>query len=79
MELGEFNYYIIWNLPVIIALIMLCWACLYILQNELETANQVAGYAYYLLIIGLVWKTIQFFIKGFQLTGKLKRQTDTIE
>ena len=58
----EFNW-ILSNLPVIIALIMICCAPFLLLQNEQEIANQIAGYAYYLLVVGILWKIIQFVLK----------------
>jgi hypothetical protein len=48
------------NLPVIIALIMLGSTPLLILLNEQEIANQTAASAYYLLIVGVIWKVIQY-------------------
>jgi hypothetical protein len=48
--------FVLLNLPVIIALPF------FLLQNEQEIANQTAGYAYYLLIVGILWKIIQHFM-----------------
>lgn len=48
------------NLPVIIALIMLGSTPLLILLNEQEIANQTASSAYYLLIVGIIWKILQY-------------------
>jgi len=50
------------NLPIIIALVLLISAPFLILQNEEDIANQIAGYAYYLLIVGILWKIIQHFM-----------------
>jgi hypothetical protein len=55
--------FIISNLPIIIALILLASTPVYILQNETEIANQNAGYAFYFLIVGVLWKVIQYVIK----------------
>ena len=51
--------FIISNLPVIIALLLLASSPIYILQNEIEIANQNAGYAFYFLIAGILWKIIK--------------------
>ena len=48
------------NLPVIIALIMLGSTPLLILLNEQEIANQAAASAYYLLIVGVIWKVLLY-------------------
>jgi len=52
--------YIIPNLPVIIALIVLSSAPLFLLLNEQDAANQNAEYAFYFLIAGVIWKIIQY-------------------
>jgi len=48
------------NMPIGIALIMIASAPFLILQNEYDIANQNASYAYYLLIVGVIWKLIQY-------------------
>jgi hypothetical protein len=57
-----FSNFIFSNLPVIIALILLTSAPFLILQNEEEIANQNAGYAFYFLIVGILWKIIQYLM-----------------
>lgn len=52
------------NLPVIIALVMLGSTPFFLLQNEQDIANQIAGYACYLLIVAILWKIIQHFISN---------------
>lgn len=47
------------NLPVIIALIMLASAPYFLLHYQQDIANQNAGYAFYLLIVAILWKIIQ--------------------
>jgi len=54
--------FVLSNLPIIIALVMLISAPFLLLQNEQEIANQNAGYAYYLLIAAILWKIIQYLI-----------------
>ncbi len=54
--------FVLSDLPVIIALIMLASTPFFLLQNEPEIANQTAGYAYYLLIAAILWKVIQYLI-----------------
>ena len=54
--------FVLSNLPVIIALVMLASTPFFLLQNEQEIANQIAGYAYYLLIVAILWKIIQHFM-----------------
>ena len=56
--------YFLPNLPVIIALIMLSSAPLFLLLNEQDIAIQNAGYAFYLLIVGILWKIIQYFMNN---------------
>jgi hypothetical protein len=46
-------------MPIIIALVLLASTPFLLLQNENEIANQIAGYAYYFLIAGILWKVIQ--------------------
>ena len=57
--------FIISNLPIIIALILLASTPVYILQSENEIANQNAGYAFYFLIVGILWKVIQYILKNY--------------
>jgi hypothetical protein len=54
--------FVLSNLPVIIALIMLASTPFFLLQNEQQIANQIAGYAYYFLIVGILWKIIRHFM-----------------
>jgi hypothetical protein len=58
------------NLPIIIALILLTSAPFLLLQNEQDIANQIAGYAFYFLAAGILWKIIQY------LMGKLPLEND---
>ena len=60
------------NLPVIIALILLGSAPFFLLQDELEIANQLAGYAFYLLIVGVVWKIIQYLTNRYRHEDEFK-------
>jgi hypothetical protein len=39
---------------------MLASAPFLILQNENELANQLASYSFYLLIAGIIWKSIEY-------------------
>jgi hypothetical protein len=48
------------GLPVLIALIMLAFAPFLILQAENETAHQITSYLFYLLITGVIWKSIEY-------------------
>jgi hypothetical protein len=59
-----FGYHFFYNLPIIIALIMLGISPLMIILNENENANQIAGYAFYLIIVGVVCKIIQYLKNG---------------
>jgi len=56
--------FVLSNLPVIIALVMLASTSFFLLQKEQEIANQIAGYAYYLLILAIFWKIIQHFMNN---------------
>ena len=56
--------FVLSNLPVIIALVMLASTPFFLLQNDQEIANLIAGYAYYLLIVGILWKIIQYFMNN---------------
>jgi hypothetical protein len=53
------------DLPIIIALVLLVSTPFLLLQNENEIANQIAGYAYYFLIAGILWKIIQYLINRY--------------
>jgi hypothetical protein len=52
------------NLPIIIALILLTSAPFLLLQNEQDMANQIAGYAFYFLVAGILWKIIIQYLIG---------------
>ncbi len=71
-----FGYHFFYNLPIIIALIMLGISPLMIILNENENANQIAGYAFYLIIVGVVCKIIQY-LKNSSLNGV--NQVDEME
>jgi hypothetical protein len=66
MEMGHkfmkflLSNFILSNLPIIIAPIILTSAPFLLLLHEEDIANQNASYAYYLLIVGVIWKLIQF-------------------
>jgi ABC-type polysaccharide transport system permease subunit len=51
------------DLVVILALILLAYAAFLIYQKQELDANQIAKYAYYILVIGISWKVIQYVIK----------------
>ena len=61
------------SIPVIVALIMLGSAPLFLLQDELAIANQFAGYAYYFLIISVLWKIIQYLTNRSRHEDELER------
>jgi len=50
------------NIPIIFALIILASAPFFILQNDEGFANTFAGYALYLLIVGVLGKIMIFLI-----------------
>jgi len=58
-----FNNFDLSNLPILIAIALLAFAPVPILQDKQDIANQIAGYAYYFLIVGILWKIIQYFMK----------------
>lgn len=74
-----FGYHFFYNLPIIIALVMLAVSPLLIMLNENENANQIAGYGFYLIIIGVIGKVIQYFNNGslnsVNQVGELEGQT----
>lgn len=79
MKLAKvFGYHFFYNLPIIIALVMLGVVPLLIVLNENEKANQIAGYAFYLIILGVLGKIIQYFkngsLNGVNQVGELERQ-----
>jgi len=45
---------------------MLGSAPLFILQDELYIANQLAAFAFYSLIVGVMWKIIQYLMNRHQ-------------
>jgi len=70
--------FVLSNLPVIIALIMLASPPFFLLQNQDEIANQNAGYAFYLLIVGILWKIIQHFMnKHFEKNNTSAKKVET--
>jgi DUF1009 family protein len=58
---------------------MLAVSPLLIMLNENEYANQIAGYAFYLIAVGVIGKIIQYFKNGslnsVNQVGQLERQT----
>jgi hypothetical protein len=56
--------FVLSDLPVIIALVMLASTPFFLLQNEHQIANQIAGYAFYFLIVAILWKIIQHFMNN---------------
>jgi hypothetical protein len=62
--------FVLSNLPVIIALIMLGSLPILILLHHEDNANQNAGYAFYFLIVGVLWKIVQY------LMGKYLHQNE---
>ena len=56
--------FVLSNLPVIIALILLASALYFLFHNQQDIANQNAGYAFYLLIVGIFWKIIQHLMNN---------------
>ena len=79
MKLAKvFGYYFFYNLPIIIALVMLGVAPVLIIMSENENANQIAGYAFYLMVVGVLGKIIQYFkngsISGLNQVGELEGQ-----
>jgi len=51
---------------------MICCAPFFLLQDELKIANQIVGYAYYLLVVGILWKLIQYLMNRSPQTAELK-------
>lgn len=56
------------NIPIIIALALLVSAPVLITQKQVMLANEVAKYAYYLLIIGITWKLVLYLLTKKQLS-----------
>ena len=48
---------------VVLALILLAYAAFLVYQKQDLDANEIAKYAYYVLVIGVSWKVIQYVIK----------------
>ena len=48
---------------VVLALILLAYAVFLVYQKQDLDANEIAKYAYYVLVIGVSWKVIQYVIK----------------
>jgi cytosine/uracil/thiamine/allantoin permease len=57
-----FSNFVFSNLPIIIALIILAYVPFLILQDENEIANQITSYSFYLLIMGVIWKSIEYIM-----------------
>jgi hypothetical protein len=62
--------FILSNLPVIIALFLLCSSPVLLLLHQDDIANQNAGYAFYFLIVGVLWIILQC------LMGKYLHEND---
>jgi hypothetical protein len=54
---------------------MLASAPFLILQNENELANQLASYSFYLLIAGIIWKSIEYLM-GKRLTQNSSKKLE---
>jgi hypothetical protein len=54
------------HFPILIALSMLAFAPFVILQAENETAHQITSYSFYLLITGIIWKSIDYVMGQHQ-------------
>ena len=51
------------DLVVVLALVLLAYAAFLIYQKQELDANEIAKYSYYVLVIGISWKAIQYVIK----------------
>jgi L-fucose mutarotase/ribose pyranase (RbsD/FucU family) len=51
------------DLAIVLALILLAYAAVLLYQRAELDANQIARYAYYSLIVGIIWKIIRHVIK----------------
>jgi len=64
MKQGKFRFE--WNIlssfPVFIALIIIASTPIFYLKHEEQIANQIAQYAFYILTIGILLKTIQLLV-----------------
>jgi hypothetical protein len=69
--LGNF---LISNFPIIIAIIILACAPFLLLQNEENIANQYAGYAFYFLVVGILWKIIQYLRDNLKHENKVSSE-----
>jgi hypothetical protein len=69
-----FNNFVLSNLPILIALVILAFAPFLILQDKQDIANQRAGYAYYFLIVGILWKIIQYLVTNGQDKDEIPRK-----
>ena len=50
------------DLPIIIALTLLTCAPLLLIQEQEGVADEMAKYAYYLLVIGIAWKALFYLL-----------------
>jgi len=57
--------FILSNLPVIIALFVLSSSPILLLLHQDDIANQNAGYAFYFLIVGVLWKILQYLLDKY--------------
>jgi hypothetical protein len=57
-----FSNFVFSDLPIIIALIIIAYVPFLILQHENEIANQITSYSFYLLIMGVIWKSIEYIM-----------------
>ena len=58
------------NLAIVLALILLAYAAVLLYQRAELDANQIARYAYYSLIIGIIWKIIKYMVKKIKYRKK---------
>lgn len=63
--------FILPNLPIIVALFILSTSPIFLLHNNYDVPNQNAGYAFYLLIAGIIWKIIRYTYKIFPSKDKI--------
>ena len=83
MKHGTFRFErnILSNFPVLTALIFIASTPIFYLKHEEQIANQIAQYAFYILIIGILWKAIQLLVDKHseEAKGQLKGLEGKIE
>jgi hypothetical protein len=66
-----FGKTILSNFPIMIALIIIGSVPIFILQDGFYIANQIATFALYCLIVGIIWRIVHYLLRTHQYKNEL--------